>query len=304
MSVSRPFGAEPWVVVLEGRDLRQADEAVFVLRAIGIEHALTRLDDMWQLSVPAASASRASTELAAYQAELKTDPRHGRVRIEEISHGWLGVAVYAVVLLIAAIASNQDLLGQDWLRTGRLDVDRVLAGEWWRTVTALCLHVDTAHLGGNLAFGGFFGLFAGRYLGSGVAWLGILMGGFLGNALNALIQPSGHLAIGASTAVFAALGLLAAYTWRRGFFRQTSWKTRAAPVTAAIGLLAFVGTGGGGEGGNVDIIAHLTGFIAGFAIGVLLAYWRLPQRRQIQTYTGGAAAAILVAAWIWGFSAG
>ena len=300
MSVSGPFGAEPWVVVLEGRDPRYADEAIFVLRAIGIEHALTRLEGTWQLSVPAASASRASTELAAYHAELQADPRHGRIKIEEISHGWFGVIAYAAVLLVAGVAANQDLLGQDWLRTGRLDVDRVLAGEWWRTVTALCLHADVGHLGGNLAFGSFFGLFAGRYLGSGVAWLGILMGGLLGNALNSLIQPSGHLAIGASTAVFAALGLLGAYTWQRGFFRQTSWKTRAAPVTAAIGLLAFVGTGGGGEGGNVDIIAHLTGFIAGFAIGVLLALWSLPRRRQTQTYAGGVAAAILVAAWVWG----
>lgn len=304
MSVSRPTGSEPWVVVLEGRDPRQADEAIFVLRAIGIEHALTRLEGIWQLSVPAASASRASTELAAYRAELEADPRHGRVRIEEIGHGWYGVAAYTAVLLLAAIASNQDLLGYDWLGTGRLDVDRVMAGEWWRTVTALCLHADLGHLGGNIAFGGFFGLFAGRYLGSGVAWLGILMGGLLGNALNALIQPSGHLAIGASTAVFAALGMLAAYTWRRGFFRQTSWKTRAAPVTAAIGLLAFVGTGGGGEGGNVDIIAHLTGFVAGFAIGVLLAVWRLPRRRHIQTYAGSVAMGILALAWVWGSLAG
>lgn len=304
MSVSRPFGKEPWIVVLEGRDPRHADEAIFVLRAIGIEHALTRLEGAWQLSVPAASASRASTELAAYRAELKADPRHGRVKIEEVGHGWFGVFAYAAVLLIAAIASNQDLLGNDWLRIGRLDVDRVLAGEWWRTITALCLHADTGHLGGNLAFGGFFGLFAGRYLGSGVAWLGILMGGLLGNALNALIQPSGHLAIGASTAVFAALGLLAAFTWRRGFFRQTSWKTRAAPVTAAIGLLAFVGTGGGGEGGNVDIIAHLTGFIAGFGIGVLLALRRLPRSAQVQAYAGGTAAAMLLGAWVWGSVAG
>jgi len=303
MSVEQPFGAESWVVVLEARQRRQADEAVFVLRAIGIAHALTRLEGVWQLSVPAVSASHASTELAAYRAELRADPRHGPVVLEEIDNGWSGVAAYAAVVLIAAVAANQDLYGHDWLGSGRLDVDRALAGEWWRTVTALCLHADTAHLGGNLAFGGFFGLFAGRYLGSGVAWLGILLGGLLGNALNALIQPSGHLAIGASTAVFAALGLLAAYTWRRGFFRQTSWKTRAAPVIAAIGLLAFIGAGGGGEGGNVDIIAHLTGFISGFAIGVLLALGDLPRRPRIQVYTGVGAAAILAVAWAWGLSA-
>ncbi len=71
-------------------------------------------------------------------------------------------------------------------------------------------------------------------------------------------------------------------------------------MTAAIGLLAFVGTGGGAEGGNVDIIAHLTGFVAGFGIGVLLALWRLPQHKQVQTYAGGVAAAIIVTAWVWG----
>lgn len=304
MSLGRSLGPQTWVVVLEGRDSRHVDEAVFVLRAIGIEHAVTRLEGLWQLSVPAESASRASAELAAYRAELSADPRHGPVKLEEVDSGWTGVAAYAGVLLVFAVTANQDLLGLNWLGNGRLDVDRVLAGEWWRTVTALCLHVDTAHLAGNLAFGGFFGLYAGRYLGSGVAWLGILAGGLLGNTLNALIQPAGHLAIGASTAVFAALGLLAAYTWRRGFFAQTSWRARAAPVTAAIGLLAFMGTGGGGQGGNVDIMAHLTGFVAGFTIGVLLAYRGPVRLPRAQAYAGGLAVAVLGAAWVWGSLAG
>lgn len=295
--------SEPWVVVLASRDRRQVDEVDFVLRAVGIEHELSQFDGAWQLSVPAASAVRASEELTAYRAEAAAGPGHGSVKLDELEPGWAGVAVYAAVLLVVAVAANQDLLGQRWLAVGRLDVDRVLIGEWWRTVTALCLHVDTVHLAGNIAFGGFFGLYAGRYLGSGVAWLGILAGGALGNALNALIQPSGHLAIGASTAVFAALGLLAAYTHRRGFLKQTSWKARAAPITAAIGLLAFLGTGGGGESGNVDIIAHLTGFIAGLAVGVLLAMGTLPRRPHAQIYAAGLAAGVLISAWTWGLIA-
>jgi membrane associated rhomboid family serine protease len=289
-------------VVLAARDGRQVDEAGFVLRAVGIEHALTQLEGWWQLSVPAASAVRASEELAAYRAEAAANPRLGTVKLDELEPGWAGVAVYVAVLLVVAVAANQDLLGQRWLAVGRLDVDRVLAGEWWRTVTALCLHVDTAHLAGNLVFGSFFGLYAGRYLGSGVAWLGILAGGALGNALNALIQPSGHLAIGASTAVFAALGLLAAYTWRRGTLKQTSWKARAAPITAALGLLAFLGTGG--EGGDVDIMAHLTGFMAGLAIGVLLAMGELPRRPGAQMYAAALGAGTLLFAWSWGLAAG
>jgi membrane associated rhomboid family serine protease len=294
--------AEAWVVVLEARDSRQMDEAKFVLRAIGIDHSVSRLNDVWLLSVPANVAAKASEELAAYRAEQVAKPRHGPIELQELDSGWAGVAAYAAVLLSAAVAVNQGLFGLDWLATGRLDVDRVLAGEWWRTVTALCLHVDTAHLAGNLVFGGFFGLYAGRYLGSGIAWLSIVAGGALGNALNAAIQPAGHLAIGASTAVFAALGLLAAYTWRRGFFKHTSWKVRAAPLTAALGLLAFLGTGGGVAGGNVDIMAHLTGFVAGIVIGILLARREPPRQPHAQQLAGTSTVAILTLAWLWGFA--
>jgi membrane associated rhomboid family serine protease len=292
-----------WVVVLEGRSVKQAEEASFVLRALGIEHQLTQLESRWQLSVPAENAAQASEELESYRAESRLDPQHGPVRLAEVDRGWAGVAGYAAVVLMAAIAANQQLFGAPWVASGRLEVDRVLAGEWWRPVTALTLHVDAAHLASNLVFGGFFGLYAGRYLGSGLAWLCILAGGTLGNALNALIQPAGHRAVGASTAVFAALGLLAAYTWRRGFFRRTHWKRRVAPLTAALGLLAFLGTGGGVDG-QVDIMAHLTGFLAGLSIGALLAGGDLPRRAGAQRASAGLAAAILIGAWVWALAAG
>lgn len=297
MNVYKPFAAEPWLVVLEGRSMQQADEASFVLRALEIRHELTRLDGRWQLSVPAASAARASEELLSYDAERESPPRHGRMALVEIDRGWSGVAAYVAVLLSVAIAAKQQVFDLPWQAAGRLDVDRVLDGEWWRTATALTLHVDIAHLASNVVFGGFFGLYAGRYLGSGLAWLAIFGGGILGNALNALIQPPGHRAIGASTAVFAALGLLAAYTWRRGFFRRTHWKTRVGPLTAALGLLAFLGTGGG-IGGDVDIIAHLTGFIAGLGIGILLARAQPARRSGAQRIAAGLAAATLAGAWI------
>ena len=294
----------PWVVVLTAPQPRYVNEASFVLRALGIEHQLTQLEGWWQLSVPADLAIRASEELAAYREETASAPPRTGVEIDEIESGWIGVAIYAATLLGMAVFANQGFLGQDWLAIGRLDTDRVMAGEWWRAVTALCLHVDTVHLAGNLVFGGFFGLYAGRYLGSAVAWLGILLGGAAGNLLNAAIQPSGHLAIGASTAVFAALGLLASYTWRRGVIRHATWRARVAPITAALGLLAFTGTGGGVAGGNVDIVAHLTGFIAGLAIGVLLATVSLARQPHAQAWAAAAIAGMLSGAWLWAVAAG
>ena len=150
----------------------------------------------------------------------------------------------------------------------------------------------------GLAFGSFFGLYVGRYLGSGLGWSAILAGGILGNVVNAWIQPPSHLAIGASTAVFAALGLLGAYTWRRGFLKNTPWRDRIAPVTAAVFLLAFTGSGSGTGDGNVDVMAHLTGFAAGFGLGGWLAASRIPEGVRAQQIATIVSACVLLVAWL------
>ncbi len=291
-----------WVVVYETSAQRRSAEAALVLSALEIEHRLTRPDSRWQLSVPARDAAHARAELAAYDSE-RSAPPVGSQPIEELSTGWSGLVAYGGVLLLVTMLARQEALGLDWLGAGRLDAGRVVAGEWWRAVTALTLHTDFSHLASNIVFGSFFGLYVGRYLGAGVGWAAILLGGMIGNAVNAWIQPASHLAIGASTSVFAALGLLSAFTWRRGFLRNTPWKVRIAPVTAAICLLAFTGTGAGTGSDNVDVMAHLTGFLAGFGLGIWLAVSQLPRGEKAQQTIAIVAAGLIVAAWVSAFSA-
>ena len=121
-----------------------------------------------------------------------------------------------------------------------------------------------AHLTANLVFGAAFGYFAGQLFGTGLAWAGILLGGSLGNYLSAWLQGPGHRSIGASTAIFAALGLLSAFTWRRWRRPGEKLLKRWSPIFAGIALLAY--TGAGGE--RTDVLAHLTGFVCGLLIGV------------------------------------
>jgi membrane associated rhomboid family serine protease len=291
-----------WVVVYETADPRLSAEAALVLTALEIDHDLTRLDGNWQLSVAAVNAARAGEELAAYDRE-RSAPRVGPQPIAELGTGWNGVIAYGAVLVFFAILPSQGVLGTNWFSTGRLDAGRVVDGEWWRAVTALTLHADLGHLASNIVFGGFFGLYVGRYLGAGAGWAAILAGGVIGNLVNAGIQPASHLAIGASTSVFAALGLLSAYTWRRGFFKNTPWRERIAPVTAAIFLLAFTGTGTGTGSDNVDVMAHLTGFVSGFGIGVWLAASRLPEGERAQRIIAIASAGFVVVSWLTAFNA-
>lgn len=292
--------AEPWVVVATVASELRAAELGLVLTARGIEHRRQPAIGAWDVYVPAPSADQAAAELRQYLSENKRAIGHRR--IEEVGDGWPGVVAYAAVLLIAFVCVRDNALSLDWFGAGRLQAGRVVAGEWWRSVTALTVHVEMDHLLGNLAFGAFFGYFAGRYLGIGVGWLAILGAAALANGFDALLQPPAHRSIGASTAVFAALGMLTAYTWRRGFLRETPWRGRIAPIVAGLGLLAFTGTGGE----NTDLLAHFTGFAVGFGSGLALARWarvELLSSRRTQRLCAAVTLALVIGAWVWGLAA-
>jgi membrane associated rhomboid family serine protease len=110
-------------------------------------------------------------------------------------------------------------------------------------------------------------------------------------------MPPTHSAIGASTAVFATLGLLAAYSWRRRTGRSARWPYRWAPLIAAVALLALLGAGGE----HTDVLAHLTGFFAGTLLGALYGGLSLPLpgRAPLQLLAGASALAAIAGAWAW-----
>tara|TARA_B100000029_G_C17607314_1_gene967895 strand:+ start:858 stop:1760 length:903 start_codon:yes stop_codon:yes gene_type:complete len=287
---------EAWVVVLRTGNQQQMSEVGLVLSALEIEYKSVRVQGFWEISVPKVSASKAMAEIAQYAEESRAAPV-GIRPLKELGSGRSGVLAYVVVLILVAWLSWSYSFGFDWMALGQTDATRMLMGEWWRTFTSLTLHVDLSHLVGNIVFGGFFGLYVGLYLGSGLGWFSILVGGVLGNAMNVLIRPEPHYAVGASTAVFAALGILAAYIWRQGFWEATHWKTRIAPVTAGICLLAFTGMGSGASNDNVDIFAHVTGFIGGFLMGLLVSRFSIPTNLGIQRFWGMFALVSLAFAW-------
>lgn len=289
---------EVWIEIVTGASGRACAELSLVLETQGVEHQRIRRPTGWSISVRAHDAARASEELAEYRDE-NVRPHGARPPPETVGNGWSGVAVYLVVLLAVAVFVRQFTFGIDWLAAGRVEAGSMVGGEWWRAVTALTIHRDADHLLGNIAFGSFFAYWVCRYLGDGLGGLAIVASGALGNIVNALIQSPDHRAIGASTAVFAALALLSANTWKRGFWKNTPLKTRIAPLVAGLALLAF--TGAGGE--NTDIGAHLFGFVAGFCVGVVLARYPVPRSRSTQRNAGLAACALVVLAWAWGIAA-
>ena len=297
MSTTEPpregLGALQPVPVFRGSQA-ECVEYGLVLESQGITYERVEADGEWSLVVAHSLAQAAADELTRYAAE-RAVRREAPAPFVPFSGSAVGAAGYAFVLILVAYCAGIELFGVDWLDAGALESKTGAAGEWWRAVTALTLHLDQEHLLGNLLFGIGIGVLAGRMFGPGCAWLGILLSGAAANIVDMLVSPSGHRAVGASTAVFAALGLLAGFGWGERRTLRDRRFYRWAPLFAGVCLLALLGAGSE----HVDVLGHLLGFMTGTAVGWMFARTGLPRTRSaaFQATTGALAAAILGIAW-------
>ena len=288
------------VTVFRSLYRRECNERLLVLTAVGVEAVITAAEGTFLLQVAPQDAGYAIRHLLQYEAENQATPPPPPPPV--YAHAWVGCAIYGLVLVGVAWVLSNGLVRLDAFDLGELDAARVQAGEWWRAWTALTLHLDAPHLAANLGAGTWFGYLAARQMGSGTSWLITVTGAALANLLEGLLAPPEHRAVGASTAVFSALGAMSAYSWREHFALPQRWARRWGPLIAGVVLLGW--TGAGGEGTDVDVVAHLAGFAVGALLGATAA---LPRNRRVlqrlpQWLTGAAALASLAIAWGWALS--
>jgi membrane associated rhomboid family serine protease len=269
------------------------EERAFMLHAVGIGSQVVASGELWSLVVLEPFAATASSHLRGYERE-NPPKRRMLARPEQMHrHAWIGPVMYVSVLVLVAWLAGHRTFAANWLAAGVLDTAVVRGGEYWRTVTALTLHFDVAHLLSNLGFGAFFGWLAAQLLGPGVAFGGAVAAAALANALNVSVQPASHVSAGASTMVFSLLGLLTAYAWRRRADSGERWAYRWAPLIAGVFLLGFTGVGGE----NTDVLAHLTGFITGGVTGWWLGRLSQIPKPRVQWLAGLGALAGIAGAW-------
>ncbi len=253
-----------------------AEAGVYRSAAEGFEHGLVVLsagEPYWLLPSPEGfrllvepqEFERISRQLSLYDRESvgwpPPPPAPGRTRRAELA-----------TPLLWALA----LMGAFWCQAawpGRLEENGALdtqalfgRGEWWRPATALFLHADVGHLASNLLSGIFVFSAVLTTIGRRRGWLLLALASVAGNVVAAALNyPGPYRSLGASTAVFAGLGLLTgrAIGLARLDPRKGRWKAVLAPLAAGLALLGLFGAGGI----EVDIGAHAAGFGAGLLLG-------------------------------------
>jgi rhomboid protease GluP len=279
----------------------KAREWALVLQSSELWHLVRHTSAGWVLLVRDADYALAASSIDRYESENRDWPP--RVTRERPRHppSMVPAVAFAALALFFFLVTGPASAGGRWFQRGTAVL--VVSAEPWRAITALTLHADSAHVLGNVISGTVFSSAVQRRLGPGGGALAVVASGALGNFANALWHHGmggEHASIGASTAVFGAIGLLAATQVVLDRAHHDGGQRRLLQVIAPlVGGLALLGALGASP--RADLGAHQFGFLAGTGIGVFsgVALRGKPASRRswLQVTLGAVAAAIVLGAW-------
>jgi rhomboid protease GluP len=136
----------------------------------------------------------------------------------------------------------------------------ILAGQWWRLVTAMFLHADILHIGMNMWCLVDLGPEVESFFGTTKFTVFYLVTGVAGFMLSLFLSPFG-MSVGASGAIMGLIGILIGASFHHGHmgkqYRSRLWKW---VIYIAIFGLFF----------HVDNAAHFGGLATGLALGYLV----------------------------------
>jgi membrane associated rhomboid family serine protease len=289
--VTPPHGP---VAVRRSSQRREIEAWALVLSSQGIRSRVVESPTVFALFVSAADAERTERVLELYDDET-AESLGKRARPPPPEYGRTSAGIQmAAALALLQLGIWSRLTDLHFMPLGSANGQHILDGEIWRTVTALCLHVDGPHLFGNVLALGLFASTVAWSFGPGVGALLIVLSGALGNWANAFVQGPSHLAVGASTAVFGAIGILAGLQavrrWRGEVRKARAW----LPLAGGLALLAMLGT----SGQRVDVLAHLLGLLCGMLLGAAACgVLRRPATPAIQIAAALATVGLITVSW-------
>lgn len=209
--------------------------------------------------LPDADAGTVCPTCRAELSSASPRPRRDDLRSAPVTLGLL--VAYVAVFVLGTLTGGR--ASQMVLRGAQVN-DAVLAGEWWRVLTATLLHDGLTHL----AFNGYALYVLGPQLERGVgspAFAALYVASGLAGGIAFLLGSPGPVAVGASGAIF---GLFGAYL-------AAAWASRDTPSGRAglsqLGVLLAINLALPLLIPRIAWQAHLGGLITGVVVGLAWA---------------------------------
>jgi len=284
------------IITLKNLSAGEANTYGLVLSSSGISHRSRKGEHGWDILVNDTEYEKALKVIEQYLKENQDFHPTDEPLCYEYHKTLTGLWVSAILLTCHVAITIGDDSGV-FIRAYGSSAFHILRGELYRSVTSLMIHANALHLAGNILGIAIFGTAVCTIMGWGVGWLMILVTGIVGNLVNAVLYKTGHLSVGASTAVFGAIGILAAQQFFKKF-RLPGQRMRAwLPLGGGLALLSILGSGE-----YTDLTAHLFGFKAGIILGAIYGVLvKRPAARACQAFSLLIALSVLVMSWMRGF---
>jgi rhomboid protease GluP len=188
----------------------------------------------------------------------------------------LFVSLVYVGVFIAASTTGSTLDHDHLVRFGAKERSLVWAGEYWRMITPVFLHIGWIHLLFNTIFGWELCSWLERSVGWWRFLVAFLVCGIGGSAASMMFNP--HTSAGASGALFGMIGVTLAVrritsgSWS-GFFRDPEARRTLFNIAiwTVIGMTVF----------HFDNFAHMGGLATGFVVGLLMGMERSTKQRWV-----------------------
>jgi len=171
---------------------------------------------------------------------------------------------YILLGLNILIFIAQSLTGSDlWLNAGAKINSAIIAGEWWRLITPMFLHLNLLHIAVNSYSLFVFGPQVESLLGYRRFLVVYLVSGIAGTVLSFVMSP--NPSIGASGAIFGLVGVMLVYFYRHRRLFGEMGRRRLIDILIIAGINLVIGLTPG-----IDNWGHVGGLAGGALLSWLL----------------------------------
>ncbi|MCB9555471.1 MAG: rhomboid family intramembrane serine protease [Deltaproteobacteria bacterium] len=271
----------------------EAQAAAFTLQASGIEVRVDRRANgqaIFALLVAADAVDQARTILAE-ETRRSQQPQREPAPTAVPLYWVVGLLVVNICIWILTERFGGSTARATLLAFGAAQTAAFSAGQYWRMLTAVFLHNGLGHLLGNSVGLLLFGALAQNACGPGVFYAAYLSSGIFGNLVSNSFGSPSAVRVGASGAIFGALGIIAGKRIRQ---LRSGEQSRFSVWHVFAMLIAYYGFVVGASR-QTDHAAHLGGLCAGLVWGIALPSTR--PRARWQLIAGSSAALAFLGAF-------
>ncbi len=141
----------------------------------------------------------------------------------------------------------------------------VLDGQWWRLLTCMFLHASLIHIGANMYSLWSLGRMMETLAGVRATILIYFITGIMASLVSVLYHQEPVVGIGASGAIFGLFGAFSALVFRKKVMSMNGQVLSMKALLAPLMINFFISLMP-----EVDLSAHLGGFVFGAIIGFLI----------------------------------